>query len=210
MAWTASFDNEMIERLQRSRLPVPDGCGAPVVRLGEGAVKRLVTLLERADGLPAQDDRSQIALVHLLLSAWMEQRLASRIVHRAVRRAARILRARSRHRSLHHLAKMCSVSGSWLSRLFRLHVGVSVVDYRNHYRMGRFLDLCVYAPRRCTNVMDAAAKAGFGSYAQFHRVCRERLGCAPSQLVGHPHLSEIRQIAGHEAQCIHSIASMPM
>lgn len=194
MAWTASFDDEMIERLKRSRLPMPDRSDARFVQLGEGAVKRLVSVLERAHGLPAQDDRAQIAAVHLLLSAWMEQQLASPTVHRAVRQAARILRARSRRRSLDGLARMCSVSESWLSRLFRLHVGVSVVDYRNHYRMGRFLDLCVYGPRRCTNVMDAATKAGFGSYAQFHRICWERFGCAPSRLIGTSHPSEIRQI----------------
>lgn len=184
VAWAAAFDSEVLDLVHRDSLPVPDRRGGDFVGLEASALDRLVAVFERALETLGDPDRLRVVLTHLLVSACIEQQLACSTVHPAVRRATRILRSRSRRVVLDTLARKCEVSDSWLSRLFRLHMGMSLVEYRNHYRLGRFLEQHVFGNDRSANVMEAAAKAGFGSYAQFHRICRQRFGCAPSQLLG--------------------------
>ena len=57
-------------------------------------------------------------------------------------------------------------------------MGVSLVEYKNRLRIERFLTLV--APGG-GNLMQAALDAGFGSYAQFHRVFRNLLGATPKE-----------------------------
>jgi AraC-like DNA-binding protein len=59
------------------------------------------------------------------------------------------------------------ISLSRLARLFKTEMGLSLVEYRNRLRLDRFL---VLVDAGGTNLLEAALAAGFGSYAQFHRV----------------------------------------
>lgn len=61
------------------------------------------------------------------------------------------------------------VSLGRLAHVFKLEIGVSMVDYRNRIRLNRFTMLLDKGRR---NLLDAALASGFGSYAQFHRVFR--------------------------------------
>ena len=63
------------------------------------------------------------------------------------------------------------VGGSvgWFARVFKAEMGMSLVEYRNRLRLDRF---AVLLDRGRTNLLEAALAAGFGSYAQFHRVFR--------------------------------------
>jgi hypothetical protein len=75
----------------------------------------------------------------------------------------------------------CSgVSPSHLSRLFKAQTGVSISRFRNQQRLQRFQLL--YGHGRRTTALAAAVEAGFGSYAQLHRVFRELTGRSPSAL----------------------------
>lgn len=65
-----------------------------------------------------------------------------------------------------------------LTALFREQMGVSIVEYRNRLRIERFFTLV--APGG-GNLLQAALDAGFGSYAQFHRVFRDLLGTTPKE-----------------------------
>lgn len=65
-----------------------------------------------------------------------------------------------------------------LAKHFRRQVGVSLVDYRNRIRVERFLGL---VEQGGGNLLAAALEAGFGSYAQFHRVFRHLLGAMPKE-----------------------------
>lgn len=76
------------------------------------------------------------------------------------------------------LSKELEVSLSHLARLFKSELGVSLVDYRNQLRMDRFLELL---ERGSSSLIDVARAAGFGSYAQFHRVFRAHHGQTPRQ-----------------------------
>jgi transcriptional regulator GlxA family with amidase domain len=57
---------------------------------------------------------------------------------------------------------------------------VPLSAYRTRLRRVRALEL-VRSGRG--NLLEAALAAGFGSYAQFHRVVRQRLGISPRELV---------------------------
>lgn len=78
------------------------------------------------------------------------------------------------------LAKRFAVSASKLTHAFKEEMGVSLVEYKNRLRLERFLTLV--APGG-GNLMQAALDAGFGSYAQFHRVFREMLDATPREYI---------------------------
>ena len=67
------------------------------------------------------------------------------------------------------LAAKLDLSVSRLARVFKAEMGMSLVEYRNRLRLDRFM---VLVDRGGTNLLEAALTAGFGSYAQFHRVFR--------------------------------------
>jgi transcriptional regulator GlxA family with amidase domain len=76
------------------------------------------------------------------------------------------------------LAEGLGVSPSKLGKAFRAQMGVAFVDYRNQLRLERFLKLVFPGGG---NVSQAAKSAGFGSYAQFHRVFRALVGKSPKE-----------------------------
>jgi AraC-like DNA-binding protein len=76
------------------------------------------------------------------------------------------------------LATRLSASSARLARVFRAELGVSLVQYRNRLRLERFFELVEH---RGGNFSDAAHTAGFGSYAQFHRIFRQHVGVTPRE-----------------------------
>jgi len=76
------------------------------------------------------------------------------------------------------LAARLGLSESCLSRAFKSEMGFSVSQYRARLKLERFFAL---VDRRGGNLLAAALDAGFGSYAQFHRVFRAVLGKTPSE-----------------------------
>ncbi len=76
------------------------------------------------------------------------------------------------------LATRVGVSVSGLSRAFKSELGLSVAQYRNRLRLERFL---VLVDSSGGNLLAAALDAGFGSYAQFHRVFRSAVGKGPKE-----------------------------
>ena len=76
------------------------------------------------------------------------------------------------------LSTELGVSPGHLARSFKREMGVSLVDYRNRLRLDRFFE-AIQRRGGNGNLLDAALEAGFGSYAQFHRVYRKFLGTTP-------------------------------
>jgi len=94
------------------------------------------------------------------------------------------------------LARDLSISAGYLARVFKTEMGLSLVEYRNRLRIERFLRL---VERGGGNLYEAAIEAGFGSYAQFHRVFRRHVGTTPREYVTGAHeaserLSSTREI----------------
>jgi AraC-like DNA-binding protein len=78
------------------------------------------------------------------------------------------------------LAREFGVSPGHLARIFKTELGVSLVEYRNRLRLRSFFDRVEGGE---ANLVGAAQAAGFGSYAQFHRVYRQMFGGTPRDLV---------------------------
>jgi AraC-like DNA-binding protein len=79
------------------------------------------------------------------------------------------------------LCERLSVSEGHLSRRFPELFGVSLVEQRARTRLCAF----VAEARPGRNLLEASLKAGFGSYAQLHRVFTRHSGCGPREyLVG--------------------------
>ncbi len=97
--------------------------------------------------------------------------------HPTLRRAVHRL-ARDPSLGGEEVARALGISVSHLARLFRSEMGVSLVDYRNQLRLERFASLMEGG---CSNLLEAALTAGFGSYAQFHRVFRAVRGESPRE-----------------------------
>jgi AraC-like DNA-binding protein len=76
------------------------------------------------------------------------------------------------------LAEKVQLSAGRLARSFKKETSMSVVEYRNEVRLARLLDR-LDPPG--DNLLRAALDAGFGSYAQFHRVFRARFGQSPRE-----------------------------
>jgi AraC-like DNA-binding protein len=76
------------------------------------------------------------------------------------------------------LASEQGISLSRLARVFKREMSMSLVEYRNRLRLERFQTLLDAGGE---NLHDAALRAGFGSYAQFHRVFRALRGGTPRE-----------------------------
>ncbi len=70
------------------------------------------------------------------------------------------------------------LSASRMARIFKAEMGISLVEYRNRLRLRRFSELLDPSG---DNLLDAAFEAGFGSYAQFHRVFVALRGTTPGK-----------------------------
>jgi AraC-like DNA-binding protein len=154
-------------------------------RLGRGATSALGRLLVHVASLDAAErDRINAGLGHVLLEAWAafddaEQAAEGTDVHPAVERAARVLRDDTQPQTIEQLAAQVGLSPAHLSRLFRQQTGVSITRFRQRCALDRFVE--AYGSGHRVNLMAAALEAGFGSYAQFHRVFREHFGYGPSE-----------------------------
>ena len=102
--------------------------------------------------------------------------------HPAVTKATRML-ADDPSASGGALAERLEVSAGRFARVFKSEMGVSLVHYRNQLRLERFLKIMDAGD---SNMSDAALAAGFGSYAQFHRVFQSLRGVTPRAYFARP------------------------
>jgi len=100
--------------------------------------------------------------------------------HPAVTKAVRML-ADDPSQSASDLAAHLQVGPGRFARVFKQEMGVSLVRYRNQLRLERFVKIMDGGR---SNMLDAARAAGFGSYAQFHRVFHSLRGTTPRAYLG--------------------------
>jgi len=121
---------------------------------------------------------------YLLIESWQifqrtDERTTGRPLHPAVFKASMLLRESADRFSLDQLADHAGLSPSRLSVLFSQQVGISITEYRNRQCFRRYESLRESTAH--TNLMELAFEAGFGSYAQFHRVHRQLTGRSPRE-----------------------------
>ena len=99
-------------------------------------------------------------------------------LHPAVVRAKDVCEACVAHElDVARLARESGLSASRLAHLFAEQVGVTPLQYRNFARIQHFIRTYNGDER---NLLRAALGAGFGSYAQFHRVFKTLTGRSPA------------------------------
>lgn len=76
----------------------------------------------------------------------------------------------------HAIAKALGTTADRLGRVFKAELGETMPEYRNRLRLERFFSV---VDAEGGNLLRAALDAGFGSYAQFHRVFHGAFDCAP-------------------------------
>lgn len=76
----------------------------------------------------------------------------------------------------HAMAKALGTTADRLGRVFKAEMGETLPEYRNRLRLERFFSV---VDREGGNLLGSALDAGFGSYAQFHRVFHQVFHCAP-------------------------------
>jgi AraC-like DNA-binding protein len=190
--WWAVFRPSLVDRMATApgwrRLLEQDPVGRFSRRLAVPSAGRLATLFgEVRDAELLDDGLFNAGLAYLLAASWRaymdsEDAVEGTDLHPAVETVARLLRADPSAGDLPALARAAGLSPSHLSRVFKAQTGVSIGRFRNQQRLQRFQ--LIYGRGQRTTAMAAAAEAGFGSYAQFHRVFRELTGRTPSSLRG--------------------------
>ena len=185
--WWVVFRPELVSRVAAATpLEERDPVGQFSRRLDSRRAERLDGLLRELRDAEQNDVALLNAgLPYLLLSAWRafldsEDLVAGVDVHPAVETVARTLRADPGAGNLDALARTAGLSPSHLSRTFKAQTGVSITRFRNQRRLERFMAL--YGDGRRTTALAASLEAGFGSYAQFHRVLRAETGQTPRNL----------------------------
>lgn len=128
-------------------------------------------------------DGLNAGLRHLLLLGWRCQQTgnadaAAVALHPAVARALELLGDARGELTLAQLARRCGASEAHLSRMFARQIGVPLTRYRNSLRLGRFWNHYRSGDTQRT-VAESVYAAGFGSYAQFHRVFTRAYGRGP-------------------------------
>ena len=174
--WVVSIRPELLEAGQIAEL-----AAAPLHILPGEELIDLDRLLSQVAQDSDQPAVYNAGIAYLTLRAWRASRASpaarTRPMHPAVARALMKLGESSAAVSLSELAEAAGVAAPYLSRLLIEHTGRSFVDWRNRIRLDRFMDF--YRPG--ANLLDAALGAGFGSYARFHHIFSEIIGCAPSE-----------------------------
>lgn len=163
-----------------------DAPGGPIHRRLPAApahwLHQLASALERirAPADRPDPDAFSTGLLHLVATAWESFAAAGdgpgpgAPLHPAVAETMRLLDAGD-DRPLAVLARVAGLERSVLSRRFRRDTGLTIADYRTRCRLERFSELA--DGRR--SLLEAALAAGFGSYAQFHRVFTRAHGRTP-------------------------------
>lgn len=183
--WIGVFRPRLVREIARDAdarvLRASDPDGNHCRRLAPAAFGRMESLCAEVSRARDQAARFNAGLGHALASAWHDFRHAREMpgpkVHPAVAKAAQLIQHEANPPPLEKLATQCGLSSSRLSRLFKQQTGVALVDFRSRQRIERFLAL--HHDTHRPKLLDAALEAGFGSYAQFHRVFKRVMGCSP-------------------------------
>ena len=176
--WVVSLRPEVIDARQIGQIAARPLRLLPGHELVE--LDRLLSQVAQDSDEPAVYNAGVTYVAQRALRASLKSQVArARPMHPAVARALLALRESGASLSLSDLATAAGVAAPYLSRLLIEHTGRSFVDWRNRIRLDRFLK--AYHPG--ANLLTMALDAGFGSYARFHHVFNETIGCAPSEWV---------------------------
>jgi len=183
--WIVEWQPQAIRRFRQARagdVPAPADPTRPFCRrLAPAAVHRLDGLL-CALAVQSRPDAFNRGLDFALFALWDEFRTAEPVAecdvfHPKLTAALALLADPECNLSQAALARRVHLSPYYLSDLFRRQTGLSVPAYRNRLRLQAFFRRLHEHPE--IRLLQHALDAGFGSYAQFHRIFAAALGRSP-------------------------------
>jgi AraC-like DNA-binding protein len=168
-------------RVLQSAAPTGDFCR----QLSDSVRRKLDRQFDDLQSRRSDALHHNTAIATALLDSWAafqtaDQPVLSADLHPAVRKAARLLQTAPDSASLAALARQAGLSRTRLSELFKRQTGVTLVDFRNRARLGRFHALLDATPPAQRKLLPLALAAGFGSYQQFYRVFKHHSGRGPA------------------------------
>jgi AraC-like DNA-binding protein len=191
-AWVLVFRPRLVRRVctTGASLPLRRSGGPDVLRrrLPQAEVGALAALYA---GVPLGEGRDAFnaGLAYALVRSWLAYQHAPESavpaeLHPAVQRAAWLLRDSTDALDNRELGERVGLSSHRLSRLFKQQMGVPLAEFRNRQRVEHVLR--VLGAGSQASLLDVALGAGFGSYAQFHRVFKAHVGVSPAEYLRHP------------------------
>jgi AraC-like DNA-binding protein len=190
--WVVCFRPEMVAHVCRTEPETPLTKSNPVGwycrRLAAPAFDHLH---ETMNGILARRSDTLLfngGLGYVLRLAWTlfleaEAMPNGQVLPSYVEQAAALLRSPDGNElSVVQIAERVGVSAPYLSRRFAATVGMTLPAFRNRCRVERFLQNVRYRRDRDETLLEAALAAGFGSYAQCHRIVVEVTGKSPRDL----------------------------
>lgn len=184
VAWTLMEDCPLVEQLEReTRVSGRSWLASTPILSGRRAIGMMFNDAGRS-GAPVDEARQDgLALLCTFVGALLERRsVPAAPFRRTSPVVAATVEALGEAPSLScaTLARQHGISVSRLARAFKAEMGMSIVEHRNRLRLQRFFQL-VEAGH---TLLPAALAAGFGSYAQFHRVFRAQHKVSPGVYLG--------------------------
>jgi AraC-like DNA-binding protein len=185
--WVVVFKPALVERYAgweaRRVLRSLDPGNIFVRQVDSRRVDLLSQVYQGADGKDHDLEFINASLGYALVASWQayefsRESLVRADVHPAVAKAARLISMADESIELGPLASKAGLSAARLSRLFKRQTGISLTIFRQRKCLERFLRL--YRSGARYTLIEAALLAGFGSYAQFHRVFCRTMGMNPS------------------------------
>ncbi len=177
--WIAAFKPWFVEAQQRANKDTPLPTLVDQVReVDADACAELSEICRTAFSGPYEAERDELLLrlLNLALATARASHQQRSSVHIAIQKSLRQL-ILDPTLGREELARRAGLGPEALSRKFAGELGISLPEYRNRLRVGRFLRAIDDGQ---TNLLGAALVAGFGSYSQCHRVLREQTGDSPS------------------------------
>jgi AraC-like DNA-binding protein/mannose-6-phosphate isomerase-like protein (cupin superfamily) len=200
LLWIVEWQPDGLGRFHRARRrddPAPAAAGHSFCRrLAAPAVQRLDGLLAclaartRADAFNRGLDFALFALWEEYLAATPVADCA--LFHPKLETVIALLANPGERLSHIQLARRVGLSPCYLSALFQKQTGLTMPAFRNRLRLREFFRRLHAHPE--IRLLQHALDAGFGSYAQFHRVFRAALGVSPASGSGFPRQRLSRQM----------------
>jgi two-component system response regulator YesN len=78
------------------------------------------------------------------------------------------------------VAEECGITGSYLSRLFKEHLGITFIDYLNRFRLNKAI---ILLEEKKYSIKEISYLAGYQDPNYFSRIFRRHMGISPSDLL---------------------------
>lgn len=178
------FLKRLVDQGADEQLIAMDYAESGIRQISEDHLKLLIDSFEELMGQWYSVNYYNIFLAHICLKVWHVflgtiDESDSDMVPPAIEKCLHLLEDVTNLMTLENISTSVGYSASQLSRLFKKHIGISLVVYRQKKRLDYFENAMLQDVSK--SMMTVALEAGFGSYAQFHRIFKKNYGYGPAE-----------------------------